>query len=183
MIKSPLRYPGGKSRAIGTISQILPSFDEFREPFVGGGSVFVYLKQLFPKKKFWVNDLYFELFKFWEMSQKNTAGLIQKIQEWRTTYSEGKDLYQFLNTHLDTFDDIERATAFFIYNRITFSGTSLSGGYSEAEVHLIDIVLDAYADVEVHSLGTLAIRGGDGGLDLLCGGEVEVGIGHRTIPR
>ena len=92
MIKSPLRYPGGKSRAIGTISQILPSFDEFREPFVGGGSVFVYLKQLFPKKKFWVNDLYFELFKFWEMSQ----------------------------------------TAFFIYNRITFSGTSLSGGYSEA---------------------------------------------------
>lgn len=132
MIKSPLRYPGGKSRAIGTISQILPSFDEFREPFVGGGSVFVYLKQLFPKKKFWVNDLYFELFKFWEMSQKNTAGLIQKIQEWRTTYPEGKDLYQFLNTHLDTFDDIERATAFFIYNRITFSGTSLSGGYSEA---------------------------------------------------
>ena len=79
-----------------------------------------------------MNDLYFELFKFWEMSQKDIVGLIEKIQEWRMAYPVGKDLYQFLNTHLDTFDDIERATAFFIYNRITFSGTSLSGGYSEA---------------------------------------------------
>ncbi|MDD2344989.1 MAG: DNA adenine methylase [Bacteroidales bacterium] len=42
MIKSPLRYPGGKSRAVSLISQILPEFDEFREPFLGGGSVFIW---------------------------------------------------------------------------------------------------------------------------------------------
>ncbi|MFM6152235.1 MAG: DNA adenine methylase, partial [Sphaerospermopsis kisseleviana] len=46
MIKSPLRYPGGKSRAIKQIAQHLPTqFTEFREPLVGGGSVFIYLKQ------------------------------------------------------------------------------------------------------------------------------------------
>jgi site-specific DNA-adenine methylase len=44
MIKSPLRYPGGKSRAIKFITQLIPEFKEYREPFVGGGSVFVYLK-------------------------------------------------------------------------------------------------------------------------------------------
>ena len=40
MIKSPLRYPGGKSRAIEKIIPLIPAFEEFREPFVGGGSVF-----------------------------------------------------------------------------------------------------------------------------------------------
>lgn len=32
MIKSPLRYPGGKSRAVKIISPIIPEFKEFREP-------------------------------------------------------------------------------------------------------------------------------------------------------
>jgi len=132
MIKSPLRYPGGKSRAVDLVSTILPSFDEFREPFLGGGSIFIYLKQKFPNKKFWVNDLYFELFKFWEMTQKNVDALTEKIYEWRYKYPIGKELHRFLNQNITSFNDLERAAAFFIYNRITFSGTSLSGGFSES---------------------------------------------------
>jgi len=131
MIKSPLRYPGGKSRAVEKIAELIPEFDEFREPFLGGGSVFVYVKQRFPDKKFWVNDLYSELYKFWSMTQKDINSLIKKIYEWRKKYTVGKELYQFLNKNLEKFNDLERAAAFFIYNRITFSGTTLSGGYSE----------------------------------------------------
>lgn len=131
MIKSPLRYPGGKSRSVELISTIIPEFDEFREPFLGGGSIFIYTKQRFPNKKFWVNDLYFELFKFWEMSQKDIDALIAKIYEWRNQFPIGKELHKFLNENLANFNDLERGAAFFIYNRITFSGTSLSGGFSE----------------------------------------------------
>lgn len=131
MIKSPLRYPGGKSRSVKIIAELIPAFDEFREPFLGGGSVFIYAKQCFPNKKFWVNDLYFELYKFWEMTQKDVDALTRKIYEWRGQFPIGKELHKFLNKHLDGFDDLERAAAFFIYNRITFSGTSLSGGFSE----------------------------------------------------
>jgi DNA adenine methylase len=131
MIKSPLRYPGGKSRAIETIAKLIPDFDEFREPFLGGGSVFVYVKQRYPNKKFWVNDLYSELYKFWAMTQKDVAALIAKVYEWRKQYAIGKELFQFLNENLTRFNDMEKAAAFFIYNRITFSGTTLSGGYSE----------------------------------------------------
>lgn len=132
MIKSPLRYPGGKSRAVRLISTLIPDFDEFREPFVGGGSVFIHVKQRFPDKKFWINDLYFELYKFWEMTQKNVDTLIQQIYAWRKQFPIGKEMHRFLNENLENFDDLERAAAFFIYNRITFSGTTLSGGYSEA---------------------------------------------------
>jgi len=130
-IKSPLRYPGGKSRAVETIAKLIPDFDEFREPFLGGGSVFVYVKQRYPNKKYWVNDLYTELYKFWTMTQKDVDILIAKVYEWREKYTIGKELYQFLNENLEKFNDLERAAAFFIYNRITFSGTTLSGGYSE----------------------------------------------------
>ena len=131
MIKSPLRYPGGKSRSVDLISTIIPEFDEFREPFLGGGSIFIYAKQRFPNKKFWINDLYFELYKFWEMTQKDVDALIDKVYEWRNQFPVGKELHKFLNENLATFYDLERGAAFFIYNRITFSGTSLSGGFSE----------------------------------------------------
>jgi DNA adenine methylase len=131
MLKSPLRYPGGKSRAVDTIMPLIPDFDEFREPFLGGGSVFVSVKQRFPDKKYWINDLYSELYKFWEMTQKDVDGVVAKIYEWKNKYTIGKELYQFLNENHNNFSDLERAAAFFVYNRITFSGTTLSGGYSE----------------------------------------------------
>lgn len=131
MIKSPLRYPGGKSRAVDLIATLIPKFDEFREPFLGGGSVFIYLKQRFPNKIFWVNDLYLELFKFWEMSQKDVDAVIEKVYEWRNQFPKGKELHKFLSDNISGFNDLEKAAAFFIFNRITFSGTTESGGYSE----------------------------------------------------
>ena len=41
-LKTPLRYPGGKSRAITKMSRVLPDmskYKEYREPFIGGGSI------------------------------------------------------------------------------------------------------------------------------------------------
>jgi DNA adenine methylase len=131
MIKSPLRYPGGKSRAIDLISSLIPRFEEFREPFVGGGSLYIYLKQKDPKKRYWINDTYFELYNFWEMSQKNVHAVINQVRLWKNDFSDGRELYKFLKENMANFNSIERASAFFIFNRSTFSGTTESGGYSE----------------------------------------------------
>ncbi len=131
LIKSPLRYPGGKSRAIDLISTLVPEFEEFREPFVGGASVYVYLKQKYPDKKFWINDLYFQLYTFWDMCQKNLDAVLKQIYTWRDEFESGKDLHKFLKENRFKFNQIETASAFFIFNRITFSGTSESGGFSE----------------------------------------------------
>jgi len=77
-----------------------------------------------------------ELFKFWKVAQSDIDLLITKIYEWRNEYPVGKELHRFLNQNLSHFNDLERATAFFIYNRITFSGTTLSGGFSEGAFKL-----------------------------------------------
>lgn len=131
MIKSPLRYPGGKSKAIDQILPLIPHFEEFREPFVGGGSVFLALKQLYPDRKYWINDLYFELYKFWEYAQKNLQSVVNQVNNWKSEFKNGKELYKFLGENIGGFDDIKKASAFFVFNRITFSGTTEAGGFSE----------------------------------------------------
>ncbi len=132
MIKSPLRYPGGKSRAVKIISPIVPEFKEFREPFVGGGSVFVYLKQKYPNRIYWINDLYSNLYHFWKQTQENLDELIEQVYNWRDKLKNGKELHRYLLDNIETFDDLKKASAFFVFNRITFSGTTESGGFSKA---------------------------------------------------
>ena len=51
-LKTPLRYPGGKSRALTKIFSRVPDlsgYDEYREPFVGGGSVAIHISKMYPK--------------------------------------------------------------------------------------------------------------------------------------
>lgn len=130
MIRSPLRYPGGKSRAVEKIAGLILPFEEFREPFVGGGSVFIYLRQKFPGKKFWINDKYFELVNFWQQVQTHPRFVLEKIKDWKKDYNDGKTLFYFLKENQNNFGEIEKAAAFFVFNRITFSGTTEAGGFS-----------------------------------------------------
>lgn len=130
MIRSPLRYPGGKSRAIEKIAALVPPFGEFREPFVGGGSVFIHLKQKFPHKRFWINDKYLELATFWKVLQNDSENLIQQIWNWKNQFTDGKKLFYYLRENIGKFNESETAAAFFIFNRVTFSGTTEAGGFS-----------------------------------------------------
>ncbi|MEH2268159.1 MAG: DNA adenine methylase [Nostoc sp.] len=137
MLKSPLRYPGGKSKAINQIVEYFPeSFSEFREPFVGGGSVFIYLRQKFPDLKIWINDLNHELFLFWKFAQSNLSQLVKEIRHIKVKYTDGKLLFSELTSvNVKKSSDLERAVRFFILNRITFSGTVESGGFSQEAFH------------------------------------------------
>ncbi|MDP2363167.1 MAG: DNA adenine methylase, partial [Ignavibacteria bacterium] len=61
--------------------------------------------------------------------------LIDSILELRAKYPDGKALHRFLLNNIDSFENIKKASAFFIFNRITFSGTTESGGFSNAAFH------------------------------------------------
>lgn len=133
LVVSPLRYPGGKSRALAKIVQQLPEhFAEYREPFVGGGSVFIYLRQMFPAVPMWINDLNFDLFCFWRAAQHDANHLADAIQQVKDKTTDGRALFESLRGQAGTaLPDFERAVRFFVLNRISFSGTVDSGGYSE----------------------------------------------------
>jgi len=130
-IKSPLRYPGGKSKAIKQILPLIPDFKEFREPMVGGASVFFALKQIRPEAKFWINDINQELYLFWKSCKEDSEKLIQQINKIKIETKEGRTLHQNLVRNNKERNDFQRALRFFVLNRITFSGLAESGGYSD----------------------------------------------------
>lgn len=130
MIKTPLRYPGGKSKAIKMILPLVPNFTEFREPFVGGGSVFIALKQQYPTKKYWINDLNTDLYHFWVNLKDNKNALVTGIQKIKQTEKNGRSLHRKM-VQSNSRSSLEKAVRFFVLNRITFSGTIEAGGYSQ----------------------------------------------------
>ncbi len=140
--KSPLRYPGGKSRALKKILPLIPpNIGEFREPFVGGGSLFFAIRSLYQSsiKSYWINDLNYDLYCFWKQVRDNVTDLVDVLTEKHTTTTDGRALFEelrkekdMLNQKQDMISEFERAIRFFVLNRITFSGTVESGGYSQA---------------------------------------------------
>ncbi|MFX1502721.1 MAG: DNA adenine methylase, partial [Promethearchaeota archaeon] len=130
-ITSPLRYPGGKAKVIKILSKFIPKFSEYREPFVGGGSVFIYLKQHCNRNKiFKINDLDYDVYCFWKSVRDNLDIMVKKIFKIKRKYLIGRSLYNKLNL-LECKNDLFNAIKFFILNRITFSGLTKTGGYSE----------------------------------------------------
>ena len=73
-LKTPLRYPGGKSRACIKMEKYLPNlatYEQYREPFIGGGSFAIHVTKLYPNLPIWVNDLYKPLATFWQQLQES----------------------------------------------------------------------------------------------------------------
>jgi site-specific DNA-adenine methylase len=138
-LKTPLRYPGGKSRAITKMSRFLPDmskYKEYREPFLGGGSVALYMTKTYPHLEVWVNDLYEPLANFWQQLQDEADEITTRLRTFKTAYStpekakelflESKELVGATGASLVT-----RAVSFYIVNKCSFSGLTESSSFSK----------------------------------------------------
>jgi len=73
---SPLRYPGGKTRACKIIDNIIrehfdiTQFDTLSSPFFGGGSFEFYFQNKYNYKLI-VNDKFTPLYNFWKQIKTN----------------------------------------------------------------------------------------------------------------
>lgn len=135
--RSPLRYPGGKQKAIKTIRHMLPKKClEYREPMVGGGSVFLHAKLANIAQKYWINDRFEELIAFWKTAQD--PGKCKRLQNdleiLHASFSSPVEIERFFLNAREEQDLCEYRTAllFFFFNRVTFSGTTRAGGFSRA---------------------------------------------------
>jgi len=137
-LKTPLRYPGGKSRATVKLAQFFPNMDryrEFREPFLGGGSVALYVTKMFPHLEIWVNDLYEPLYNFWCELQHNGQDLEDAILSLKNMHPDRTTARELFNKSKEDVNDKEksnlaRACAFYIVNKCSFSGLTESSSFS-----------------------------------------------------
>ena len=137
-LKTPLRYPGGKSRAVVKLAQHFPdlrNYDEFREPFLGGGSVAIYVTKQFPSLDIWVNDLYEPLVNFWQQLQMFGYDLKSELVDLKkanNTPDKAKQLFLESKDKINdqTVSNFDRAVAFYVVNKCSFSGLTESSSFS-----------------------------------------------------
>jgi DNA adenine methylase len=135
-LKTPLRYPGGKSRAT---KFLLPKFPkeitDYREPFIGGGSVAIEFSKQFPDVPVWVNDLYNPLYTFWCILRDEPEELHRCIKGYKEDYDTpelARGLFNEMKIQLNhkEAEDFYRAVAFYIINKCSFSGLTESSSFS-----------------------------------------------------
>ena len=136
----PLSMPGGKTRVVKKIlSPLFPEFDgNFYDPFIGGGSIPLWIAQTRPEKEIYVNDINKKLYTFWKVLMENHEELISKLIKIRRSADPnnlevGKKVLNFYNEKLynENSTDLEQATSFFILNKISFSGLTEHGSLSK----------------------------------------------------
>ena len=137
--KTPLRYPGGKSRALTKLFQFTPdlkNYTEYREPFLGGGSVALEIGKRYPHIDIWVNDLYEPLYNFWKILQSDGQKLrdiLVQLKQRHPDPSSAKKLFLDAKDYLaqPVGNSIVRAVSFYVVNKCSFSGLTESSAFSK----------------------------------------------------
>lgn len=137
-LKTCLRYPGGKSRACVRMDPYFPdlrNYEEFREPFLGGGSVAIHITKKYPNLKIWVNDLYEPLVNFWQQLQMFGNDLKEELTGYKLAHCNpelARELFNNCKTLINntSISNKDRAVAFYIVNKCSFSGLTESSSFS-----------------------------------------------------
>jgi len=137
-IKTPLRYAGGKSRAVTKMDPYFPdlrNYNEFREPFLGGGSVAIHITKKYPDLNIWANDLYEPLVNFWQQLQMFGTDLKNALADLKSSHNDpvsAKTLFLSSKVKINdiSVNNFDRAVAFYIVNKCSFSGLTESSSFS-----------------------------------------------------
>ncbi len=137
-LKTPLRYPGGKSRACTKMDLYFPDlreYTEFREPFLGGGSVAIHITKKYPHLKVWVNDFYEPLVNFWQVLQMFGVELKDQLLDYKLTHNDPIKARELFNNSKSIINEttkssFDRAVAFYIVNKCSFICLTESSSFS-----------------------------------------------------
>lgn len=165
-IRSPLSYPGGKTRACDFIfnpdHMPMKPITEIRETFLGGGSCSLRLAMMYPGTPVWVNDKYYNLYSFWMNLRDNHKDLIEKLDERKRwggdSESRHRELFEEAKTTLlaaennEDLDQFERAWRFYLLNKCSFSGLGEQSTMSSLNWHSKFSVNSILKLVEYHDI-------------------------------
>jgi len=118
-IKPFLRWAGGKRWLTKSIKNLLPeNFNNYHEPFIGGASIFIYLKSNgIIKNHSFISDFNSELINAYITLRENPSELIKNIKKLKNT----KDNYYKIRAS-NPYKSLNKATRFIYLNKTSFNG-------------------------------------------------------------
>ncbi len=124
---SLLRYPGGKTRAVKKLLDLIPENVKVCSPFVGGASVEIALSNRGQIVKCY--DIYEPLVCFWQSVTGDAELLHEKVLRVSNECNIDKGKFKELQLSIKN-KQKDMDANFFILNRCSFSGSTNSGGMS-----------------------------------------------------
>lgn len=150
-LKSPFRYPGGKSKLspyiVNLVKNEIPhslfaNNISFIDVFTGGGSVFIKFIESYPRTTLILNDLDEWIYSFWQAmgSSKETNRLLYYLKKYEQPSIDDFNFLRKSSSRKGLKDGYKAFLAIF-FNRTTFSGIFSSGpigGYSQEGSYKMD---------------------------------------------
>ena len=129
VVVSPIRYPGGKSLAVGYIVELLPtSIKRVISPFFGGGSVEIAISKYLGLEVIGY-DIFEILMNYWKIQIENPKLLYEKLKEMKPTEETFNNVKAILKDHWEgkiKLDPITLATYFFFTWNLSYGPGFLS---------------------------------------------------------
>lgn len=123
-----VKWAGGKNGLINSLISFIPkNFNSYFEPFVGGGALFFYLKNLnvLNSKKIYLNDKNTELINAYKQIKINPNKLLEELEILKNNHSK-EYFYKIRNLDRDfdfySLSEVFRAARFIYLNKTCFNG-------------------------------------------------------------
>lgn len=126
-VKTPLRYPGGKSVLSAHVARLVDASgcrDMFVEPYAGGAGVALRLLEQGRVTGVLVNDLDADVHAFWDSAVNDHARFMRLFDMVEPTIGQWRHWRDVLR---DPDDELQRGFAFFFLNRTCRSGVVTAG--------------------------------------------------------
>lgn len=133
-VKPFVKWVGGKRQFLNYIDELIPeNFNNYHEPFLGGGAVFFHLLAHNKiKNSAYINDFNVRLIKTYKVVKNNPRGLMKALDEYYN--KSNKDFYLNQRIKIESYrTNLEIASWFIYVNKAGFNGlyrVNSTGGFN-----------------------------------------------------
>jgi DNA adenine methylase len=120
-IRPFIKWAGGKAQLLPELDKIIPQFNRYFEPFLGGGAMFFHLIQ---NRRFtaYLSDTNKELITTYKVVKDHVGNLIEVLDKHQEEYKKNPFQYFYRLRAAQPKNDIEKAARFIALNKTCFNG-------------------------------------------------------------
>lgn len=129
-------YNGGKAKIAHLLARLRPwEFEEYREPFVGGGAMFNYVRHFCPCEQYWINDIDRKMATYHRVLRDDADLFIDRLLDIFDEHGGGTQaLFDLWLDWRQSGDPLDIAVATFLRGSIVRGSESMGFGFAKTRV-------------------------------------------------